>query len=76
MHQNALSILRIHILRSYLNLVCARKLEIDAPKCSERGNLSKNSRGKGLQWNKGPLISKIKTDAYFFYDSDTNSTRP
>lgn len=30
MHQNVLSITRIHILRSYLNLVCAHKLEIDA----------------------------------------------
>lgn len=42
-------------------------------KCSER--IFQGTRGKGLQWNNGPLISKIKTDAYFFYDSDTRHGR-
>jgi len=64
-----------HILCFHLNLMCAQQVRNRCTyKCSER--IFQGTRGKDLQWNNGPLISKIKTEAYFFYDSDTYLTRP
>lgn len=75
---NALSkcLIILRMYRSYLNLARAHTNYRDrcTCKCSER--IFPETRRRGLQWNNGPLISKIKTDAYFFYDSDTNLTWP